>query len=213
LNLGGIAAGRDSALWFTTTTGVGRITTGGVFTGFPFFNGDLVPEQGGITAGPDGALWFARDAGVGRITTSGAVTGFDTPTHGIRGIATGPDGAMWFTRLGNVIGRITVPLSTHQNTADFSADGKSDILWQNTNGRAAIWLMNGTTPNTEALVGANPGPSWQVIGSGNFHDHRYSDILWQNAGGTVAIWEINGTKVIASAVVGNPGTSWHVIGE
>ena len=27
--------------------------------------------------------------------------------------------------------------------ADFNGDGKADILWQNDNGQAAIWLMNG----------------------------------------------------------------------
>ena len=29
---------------------------------------------------------------------------------------------------------------------DFNGDGDADILWQNTNGQPAIWLMNGTTP-------------------------------------------------------------------
>ena len=28
-------------------------------------------------------------------------------------------------------------------TGDFNGDGKSDILWQNTDGTPAIWLMNG----------------------------------------------------------------------
>jgi hypothetical protein len=30
-------------------------------------------------------------------------------------------------------------------------------LWQNTNGQAAIWLMNGTPPTFKGLVGTNPG--------------------------------------------------------
>ena len=36
--------------------------------------------------------------------------------------------------------------------ADYNGDGKSDILWQNDNGQASIWLMNGTTPTFEGLV-------------------------------------------------------------
>ena len=48
-------------------------------------------------------------------------------------------------------------------TGDFTGDGYSDILWQNTDGQAAILLMNGTTPIAEPLVGANSGPSWQII--------------------------------------------------
>jgi hypothetical protein len=81
------------------------------------------------------------------------------------GITAGPDGALWFSAAGpddtatvGDIGRITTPLST--NTSDFNADRKSDILWQNTDGKAAIWLMNGATATNSALVGANPGTSW-----------------------------------------------------
>ena len=149
-------------------------------------------------------------------------------------------------------------------TGDFNDDGHSDILWQNTNGQAAIWEMNGTNliaggtgrPQSWAelesdrnrrlqrrrpfrhpvaehersgrdlgnerdqpdrrrqLVGANPGPSWKAIGTGDFNGDGYSDILWQNTSGQAAIWEMNGTHQIAggSQLVGpNPGPSWHAI--
>ena len=33
----------------------------------------------------------------------------------------------------------------------------SDILWQNTNGQAAIWEMNGTTLIGGGAVSPNPG--------------------------------------------------------
>ena len=36
----------------------------------------------------------------------------------------------------------------------------ANILWQNTNGQAAIWEMNGTTIIGNEPVCANPGPSW-----------------------------------------------------
>jgi hypothetical protein len=51
---------------------------------------------------------------------------------------------------------------------DFNGDGKSDILWQNTNGEAAIWLMNGISPISEPVVG-NPGSSWHIVGTGDFN--------------------------------------------
>jgi len=105
------------------------------------------------------------------------------------------------------------PLSENPQTSDFNADGRSDVLLQNASGQAAIWLMNGATATTMAPVGANPGTSWQAIGSSDFYGSLYSDILWQNTGtGEVYIWEINGTKVIGGGSPGNPGTSWHVIG-
>ncbi len=104
------------------------------------------------------------------------------------------------------------PLSKNPQTADFDAAGRSDILWQNTNGQAAIWLMDGAKPITTASVGANPGTSWHVIGSGDFYGSLYADILWQNTDGAVAIWEMNGLKVVANGSPGNPGPNWHAIG-
>jgi len=44
----------------------------------------------------------------------------------------------------------------------------------------------------------------------DFNGDGYSDILWQNDSGEVAIWEMNGFNIIASASLGNPGSSWHI---
>jgi serralysin len=95
---------------------------------------------------------------------------------------------------------------------DFNGDGDADILWQNTNGQAAVWLMNGTTPFSEQLVGANPEPSWHVVGTGDFNGDGDADILWQNTNGQAAIWLMNGTTPLSETVIGNPGPSWRVKG-
>ena len=95
--------------------------------------------------------------------------------------------------------------------SDFNGDSKSDILWQNTDGQAAIWTMNGTTPFNQPAVGSNPGPGWQVIGAGDFNGDGDADILWQNTNGQAAIWLMNGTTPTFEGLVGsNPGPSWHI---
>ena len=101
---------------------------------------------------------------------------------------------------------------------DFNGNSFSDILWQNSNGQAASWELNGTSliAGGSAVVGPNPGPSWTEIGTGDFNADSHSDILWQNASGQAAIWEMNGTSQIASgsALVGpNPGPSWKAVGS
>ena len=46
---------------------------------------------------------------------------------------------------------------------DFNHDGHSDILWQNANGQASIWEMNGSNVTGGGPVAANPGPSWLAL--------------------------------------------------
>ena len=35
-----------------------------------------------------------------------------------------------------------------QRVGDFNGDGKSDLVWQNTDGSSALWLMDGLTPTS-----------------------------------------------------------------
>jgi FG-GAP-like repeat len=97
----------------------------------------------------------------------------------------------------------------------FNAGGSSsEILWQNTNGQAAIWDMSGTNVVGGGTVSPNPGPTWVEIGTGDFNDDGQSDILWQNTNGQAAIWEMNGSTLIGGGAVSpNPGASWKVIGS
>jgi VCBS repeat-containing protein len=95
---------------------------------------------------------------------------------------------------------------------DFDASGHSSILWQNTDGTAAVWSMNGLNVLSGANVGFNPGPAWHAIGTGDFNGDGHSDILWQNADGTPAVWLMNGQQIVSGANVGfNPGAAWHEI--
>ncbi|WP_407179667.1 FG-GAP-like repeat-containing protein [Bradyrhizobium sp. STM 3562] len=48
-------------------------------------------------------------------------------------------------------------------TGDYFGDGHTDILWQNTNGQAAIWDMNGNNVIGGGPVALNPGTSWHAI--------------------------------------------------
>jgi FG-GAP-like repeat len=108
---------------------------------------------------------------------------------------------------------VGLPTSAGGPTSDFNGDGDADILWQNANGQAAIWLMNGTTPISQPAVGASPGSSWHIVGAGDFNGDGKSDILWQNTSGQAAIWLMNGTTPISEPLVGaNPGPSWHIVG-
>jgi hypothetical protein len=72
--------------------------------------------------------------------------------------------------------------------------------------------MNGTNVIGGGTVSSNPGPSWQVAGTGDFNHDAHSEVLWQNANGQVVIWEMSRTNVIGGGSVSlNPGPSWFAI--
>jgi streptogramin lyase len=152
--LGGMTSGPDGALWFIENIDnkIGRITTGGHITEFPFGSSEasyLNLEK--ITAGPDGALWFTgRDSGpgckIGRITTQEKVTFFRVqPCLRLEDLVVGPDGALWFPMAMKrseqdptpmEIGRITMQgkittfaVPTTSNAIEGIAAGPDGALW------------------------------------------------------------------------------------
>ena len=69
--------------------------------------------------------------------------------------------------------------------------------------------MNGTSVVSTTTL-ANPGATWQAIGTGDYNGDGKSDILFQNAvTGTPMVWTMNGTSVTASATLPNPGILAH----
>src|SRR5262249_60481484 len=87
------------------------------------------------------------------------------------------------------------------------------ILWQNTDGQAAVWLMDGTTLTSGSGVGPNPGTAWHIKGASDFDSDGKSDIIWQNNNGQVVIWYLDGTQFMSGAAAGaNPGSAWQVSG-
>ena len=79
--------------------------------------------------------------------------------------------------------------------ADFSGDGKDDILWRNTStGRNTIWQLNGTTYSTYFTLPTVTGTEWSIVGIADFDGDSKKDILWRNRStGQNAIWQLNGT--------------------
>jgi FG-GAP-like repeat len=97
---------------------------------------------------------------------------------------------------------------------DFNGDGMSDILWRNSSGNIAIWLMNGTqTLNSSTGLG-EVSTTWSIAGLGDFNGDGYADILWRDTAGDLAIWEMKGTTVLNSvnAGLGSIPLAWSVVG-
>jgi hypothetical protein len=133
------------------------------------------------------AIWFMNG---GTIVSQA----FPTPTPGV------PPGLDW----------------TIQRVGDFNRDGKSDILFRDTDGTVAIWFMNGGTILNQAFPtptpGVPPGLDWTIQGTGDFNHDGKSDILWRDTDGTVSIWFMDGGTLAAQAYPGDPGLDWSIHG-
>ncbi len=60
---------------------------------------------------------------------------------------------------------------------DLNGDAHSDILWRNTNGTLAAWLMNRDSVMSSGFITSGgvvvtPGPTWSVAGMSDFNGDR-----------------------------------------
>ena len=96
-------------------------------------------------------------------------------------------------------------------THEFNDDSKSDVLWRNTNGGIAMWLMNSGTVGASLGVGNVP-TDWSIVGQRDFDADGFADILWRNTNGGVAMWLMTGNVIKSSLGVGNLPTNWAIVG-
>jgi hypothetical protein len=47
--------------------------------------------------------------------------------------------------------------------ADMNGDGQNDLLWQNSSGYTAVWLLNGTLTPTSGLLRYRVTPGWSIV--------------------------------------------------
>ncbi len=99
--------------------------------------------------------------------------------------------------------------------ADFNNDGNSDIVFQNTDRRVMVWLMNGTTMTSSVVLNENlAAPAgWTIGGVSDLDDNGTPDLLFQVTGGKSATWLMNNTNIIDVNFLANGGampTGWNL---
>ena len=96
---------------------------------------------------------------------------------------------------------------------DFNGDGKADLVWCNSaTGEVAVWLLDGPTLLSAALVGAPVDRAWLPVGVGDINGDGKADLVWRNSlSGQVAVWFLNGPTLLGGALVGSPvSSSWQL---
>jgi hypothetical protein len=184
----------------------------------------LAPGDGGDCGGIlDGICPRAYELGTGSpMVGDGAglaqfgiplpLTGYyGTAFENIRGYNVGADsGIMASCAPGN--NRFRAQACSTLNTAhDFNGDGRSDILWRDTVGDVAVWLMNGVSVLSSGEIDG-VSLNWSLAGQRDFNDDGKADLLWRDAAGDTSIWFMNGTRATSSASIGNVPTNRSVVG-
>ena len=96
--------------------------------------------------------------------------------------------------------------------ADFNADGKSDIVFENSvTGERGIWLMNGTTPYDYVILPTLP-VEWQFKTAADFNGDAKPDIVFENsATAQVGIWTMTGTNPTGWVALPTVTTDWQIV--
>ena len=101
--------------------------------------------------------------------------------------------------------------------ADFNRDGHSDFVWQHTDGRVRLWLMEGATNISTLLLRANGRmmAGSKLVGTHDFNQDGNEDILWQEPGGKLQVWFMRATNLFrAEGILDAPllGRTWQASG-
>jgi serralysin len=113
---------------------------------------------------------------------------------------------------GTAAGDLALTAFDHAGAASLYG-APAGILWQDTGGNLAWWVVNGGTTVAERYPGIVT-QDWQIAGNGDFDGDGGDDILWRNTDGQVAIWHMaSGVRIGQSYPGGrDPGREWEIQG-
>jgi outer membrane protein assembly factor BamB len=168
----------------------------------------------------DGSVFLAGNSGTIHVHgENGSVLYHNDTFPGVAyvtgiGLAVGPAGEAYVAGSaydGTFAGlkRLDGGRNVRREAVDLTGDGSDAIMWRHTDGRAAAWLMDGTTMASGAeLIG--PGTDWQVEKTPDFDGDGRSDVLWRHGDGRLAIYLMNGTSPTSTKEILPAGTGWSV---
>jgi hypothetical protein len=103
--------------------------------------------------------------------------------------------------------------------ADFDADGRKDVLFQNVQtGGILVWLMNSIVLRSQLWLtpGAVSDPNWRIVAVADFDADSRPDLIMQHrTDGRMLAWLLNGTvlkrqQFLSPGAVADP--SWRIVG-
>ena len=151
------------------------------------------------------------DHGNGNISTPPTAANLQGTQYGVQTYQSGVAETQW--QFSSIL-QSSTSINKAANPNDFDHDGRSDIVWRNTNsgqttefttegGGAGVYLDRGTV-----------GSQYSVVGSGDFDGDKSADILFRNTStGEVGEWlSSKGSGPASYVKVAGVGTDWVIQG-
>ena len=140
-----------------------------------------------------------------------------TYTGGSMTLSNLPQGFRLKATANTLDGGVDLSLQRGSVRHDFNGDGRSDVLWRNSNGQLSSWLGNGNgglSDNGGAVNQFVPA-AWKVISTGDFNGDGRADVLWRNDSGQLSSWQgtANGGLSDNGAIVNQfVANAWKIAG-
>lgn len=106
-----------------------------------------------------------------------------------------------------------------RGTGDTNGDRKADLIFQHTDGRLAVWYMNGlqVTGTSMLSIDRMPHATWHIRAVGDTNGDGLADILWHKSDtGELAVWYLNGWIVTGThrlSIGSMTDTNWTIVGS
>ena len=107
----------------------------------------------------------------------------------------------------------TPPALPSHPLGDVDGDGRADLVWHHaSSGQVGVWLMQGTTIASNAVVTQVPDVGWQIAGIGDVDGDGRADLVWHHASsGQVVVWLMQGAQIRqVGSVAQVPDLGWQI---
>ena len=107
---------------------------------------------------------------------------------------------------------LTDPAWKLRGSADFSGDGRPDLVWQHeTSGQPVLWIMNGATQVSAVMLSSPGAGEWKIRSIGDTNLDGFADLVFHNSTtGGVVIWTMHGASFFSNQWVGYVDPSWKM---
>ncbi len=93
--------------------------------------------------------------------------------------------------------------------AHFDANGKADLLWQNSAGNLAVWLLDGTNVISKLPLRDGLPVAARAVGGFDLNSDHKTDLIFQRTSGQMSYWLMDGLDYVSAGPLQNGRPTPH----